>query len=232
MKINRINIKKDYRRWLSRMFNFMEWSDIPSYSWEEWTFRLLAKNPTVMTVLSLDKPIPMELAEKWKSEYGEWEHKTGKKHNLLGMAFGYWMKETKNIVIELSDSPDFYGEFPIDQNKIIGDIGKATFPALLNGLRQLTFHNLWISVLDEKTQVIIEFFFSIEDLLNPPWTFYNSPNNDNEIFSQIKKVYYCPLCQKWSITKSSIDKLFKFYKKNITDETDHKFNKVNQIPLF
>ena len=69
--------------------------------------------------------------------------------------------------LHFSDSPDFHGRitFPDSPNRDFwGDIGKVSASTFIGSLKMMDANDLWISVLDERTQVVIEPLVSIKEL--------------------------------------------------------------------
>lgn len=102
--------------------------------------------------------LDLSYADAYRQYVGEWNH-VGKRHTELGMAWAAWALGIAEMDIYLTDSPDIRGTWTVPHGKmnILGDIGRCTFSAWLNGVHELRKPgDLWISVLDENTQVIIE----------------------------------------------------------------------------
>lgn len=129
---------------------------------------VLIDMPTTWSII--DTPIKKEYTMLYKSKYGTWSHgnRYSGTHNNLGMAFA-WYRLRKKIFsnIELSDSPDFHATSEIQssddllQINISGDIGRCTTIAIMQGLQRLeNIHDLWLSVLDWSTILVIEFHYS------------------------------------------------------------------------
>jgi hypothetical protein len=99
-----------------------------------------------------------------RDDWPEWEH-VG---NHTGIArlfwndFHYRLKGSLNLV----DEPDFYGsmQFKDSSNDFWGDIGQVSAQCFLLVMRQMKAHDLWISLLDEKRQVIIEPNYNLQFL--------------------------------------------------------------------
>jgi hypothetical protein len=133
---------------------------------------------TKWTKINRENGLPDEWAEKYEEEYGVWNHSAGrtKKHNKIGMKWGYQMKkreESENDPLEnflLDDSPDF--SFSINHPKkrkniyCAGDIGRCTPTAVTYGCLGAAFEpgSLWISVLSENTEIVVEFEYSMFEL--------------------------------------------------------------------
>ena len=99
-----------------------------------------------------------------RADFPEWEH-TGLGH--IQLARRYWnCYQTLEDAGELyfGDEPDFYGKFK-SGSSFWGDFGKVSASAFsLSACRKLKDGDLWISVLDYKTQIIIEPLESIQAL--------------------------------------------------------------------
>jgi len=182
---------------------------------------VLIDMPTTWSIIDIH--LKKEYTVLYKSKYGIWSHgnrNTGT-HNNLGMAFAYYTLN-KNIFskIELSDSPDFYAVSvikKIDDNSqinIAGDIGRCTTIAIMQGLQRLeNIHDLWISVLDWSTILIIEFLYS-------PSVYYNyklrtMPRSlkllpfhlNNFTDKELAEIFYCTYCKQWAIQDVSLKEL-------------------------
>ena len=103
-----------------------------------------------------------DLDLSWASLYeqvkGTWRH-VGDRHRALGMAWAAWAIGIAEMDITLTDSPDIRGTWAVPHGtvNIVGDIGRATYSAWLDGVHSLCHPgDLWISVLDSNTQVLIE----------------------------------------------------------------------------
>ena len=110
----------------------------------------------VWTVLETAR-LKMEWAELYRERFGEWGHGGGRTraHNRLGEAWGWWALNWGGFErVQLADSPDLDGE--LGGRRVIGDVGQCTFMAWMDGVRGLRPHDLWVSVLDWGTQVIVE----------------------------------------------------------------------------
>ena len=158
------------------MVRFQPALGVSTIGWMETLKELLIELPTswsVVNVLLLE-----EFAEFWIERHGEWKHGSGrtKSHNELGMSYAWWALHEASALNELhlSDSPDFSGSMLLPDGvhssptsaRVCGDIGKCTPVALLAGLRTMNFHDVWISVADWQTQVLIEFGYSPSEYLS------------------------------------------------------------------
>jgi len=102
--------------------------------------------------------IDLSWADEYQSVLGLWRH-VGEDHTRLGMAWAAWALSTAEMDIYLSDSPDIGGSWTVPHGtvNVCGDIGRCTYSAWLNGVRSLySPGDIWVSVLDRNTQVIIE----------------------------------------------------------------------------
>lgn len=123
---------------------------------------LMLNLPTHWTVVDLETPIDLELANKWCSRRGNWSHgiTESKHHNTLGMAYAQWAEDTKTLRgVNLSDSPDFRA-FCGDQI-VAGDIGKCSYHGALEGIESLNSeYPLWVTVVSPERQVLVEFSYN------------------------------------------------------------------------
>lgn len=182
---------------------------------------MLINMPTTWSLI--DIPLKNEYTILYEDKYGKWSHGTrdAGTHNNLGMAFAWYML-FKNILtkIELTDSPDFHARTEIRstdnklQINISGDIGKCTTIAIMQGLQRLeNIHDLWISVLDWSTILVIEFLYS-------PSTYYKyklrTRTNSSKLLpfllnnytdKELAEIFYCTHCKDWTIEDKSLKEL-------------------------
>lgn len=171
----------------------------------------------------INTTIKKEYTMLYKSKYGTWSHGTRNTgtHNNLGMAFA-WYGLNKKIFnnIELSDSPDFQVISEINntngksQINISGDIGRCTTIAIMQGLQRLEhIHDLWISVLDWTTILLIEFHYcpsvyysyKLRTKTNRSNTLPIHLNNFTD--KELTEIFYCPHCKQWAIQDESLQEL-------------------------
>jgi len=184
---------------------------VSTIAWAEILTELLIDLPTAWCRVNVE--LKDTFTHQWAARYGVWNHSAGKTraHNKLGMAYAWWaLHEVVGLShIELSDSPDFRGTMILPESmhgsptevKVCGDIGRCTPVALSNGLRTLRLHDVWISVIDWESQVLIRFGYSpSEYLFHKMWSGLVEGYNHNEA---IKRIFFCDGCNEWSITKKS-----------------------------
>lgn len=183
---------------------------------------MLIDMPTTWSVI--DIPLQREYTRLYTSKYGQWSHGTRNAitstHNKLGMAFARCMLNKKIFnKLELSDSPDFDAVSEINykdknsQINISGDVGKCTTIAIMQGLQRLeNIHDLWISVLDWSTILVIEFLYN-------PSTYYKyklkTRTNSNLLplhlnnftDKELSEIFYCGYCKDWTIQDESLKEL-------------------------
>lgn len=106
----------------------------------------------------------MHVAPK-RDDWPGWNHVGG--HPEMGQLFWnhfHWKNTGK---LYFSDSPDFHGElqFP-DQTsaKFYGDVGLVSAPTFMRSIKMLNEHDVWITVVDAETQIMIEPLGSIRQL--------------------------------------------------------------------
>ncbi len=162
--------------------------------------RILATPLVGWTRIELDEPLPESYALSWENKHGRWEHNgnTTASHNELGMAFAWWsVYEQHNLdTISLTDAPDIRGT--IGNHCFSGDIGRCSPMALHEGLLSLCAHDLWITVIDWSTQLVLEPKYNIGVLLS------NSVNRGirgkNLSEDTIKNAFFCKECKEWAIS--------------------------------
>lgn len=99
-----------------------------------------------------------------RTDFPGWDH-VGH-HEQVGELYWNWFHANHKGELHFSDSPDFYGNFQVDEGKcgFYGDIGKASPIALASIQKQMVLGDIWISIVNEEKQVIIEPFVSLMDL--------------------------------------------------------------------
>ena len=94
-----------------------------------------------------------------RNDFPGWEH-TGD-HESIGRLFWNHFKYVFEGELRFHDSPDFSGvihhrdRIP-QERRFYGDVGKVSPIAMRDTLRSLSPYSLWISVIDEYTQVILK----------------------------------------------------------------------------
>lgn len=103
-----------------------------------------------------------------RDDFPGWKHVGA--HEEIGELFWNDFHDRLNGKLTFSDSPDFYGELYGEDGKVgnlfWGDIGQVSASAFAHTQKQLSAHDLWISVLSETRQIIIEPLIDINSLYN------------------------------------------------------------------
>ena len=195
-----IDDEAERRDWLEQMVRFQNQTGTRAWRWEESLRFFTVDLPAKWWLLKLKEPIDAGFADLWAKEHGEWRHKSYRgPHETLGMAYAWWATKNSGLKkLQLADSPDLSAE--CGNRRAAGDIGRCSPLAFLEGLRSLEFHSLWISVLDESTQILVEFLY------HPGWFIvYNvqyglglSTNRD----AAIGKAFWCSHCKRWSVSET------------------------------
>jgi len=118
------------------------------------------------------------------------------------MAFAWYMLENKAFrEIELSDSPDFH----------------AIFTHILNGKSEQNInleniHDLWVSVLDWSTIIVIEFHYRPSiyyhyKLKTRPLSSILPFHLNNLTNKELTEIFYCNYCKQWTIQDKSLEEL-------------------------
>ncbi len=93
--------------------------------------------------------------------------KQGGRQEELGRLFWNSFLAAGKATLTFSDEPDFEGTMQTDARpepfQIYGDIGKVSASTFAFTLARMREGDLWISVLDEETQVILELLFDLRD---------------------------------------------------------------------
>ncbi len=203
---------------LERMVSFQSVPGVSGMKWMKTFTNLLIELPTIWFVVN--ESLQEQYATLWSDKYGKWSHGSGntKAHNKLGMAYAWWaLHEVGGLdEIVLQDSPDIRGQMQIPEGmhklpmtvNVRGDIGKCTPVAMLNGLKILNYHDVWISVIDWHTQVFIQFGYSPAQYQLIKFSKKVWKNDDCE--GMVKKAFYCEDCKEWSVTEESRNNLVKW----------------------
>jgi hypothetical protein len=93
--------------------------------------------------------------------------KQGGRQEELGRLFWNSFLAAGTATLTFSDEPDFEGTILTDARpepfQVYGDIGKVSASTFTFTLARMSEGDLWISVLDEETQVILELLFDLHD---------------------------------------------------------------------
>lgn len=102
-----------------------------------------------------------------RDDFPDWHH-VGTRHVPIAKSFWNWFYERHNGTLVFTDAPDFGGHINWPDGKvstIIGDIGKVSVDAFVEGLRYISSENdFWISIPDFETQIIIQFRGCIREI--------------------------------------------------------------------
>jgi hypothetical protein len=93
--------------------------------------------------------------------------KQGGRQEELGRLFWNSFLAAGTATLTFFDKPDFEGSLQTDSRpepfQVYGDIGKVSASTFALTLARMREGDLWISVLDEETQVILELLFDLHD---------------------------------------------------------------------
>jgi len=95
-------------------------------------------------------------------------------HPEIGQVFWNWFHYHQKGEIHFSDSPDFFGKLRLGdwpERTFFGDIGLVSAPTFSRTIRALRAHDVWITVVDTETQIMIEPMYSISQLADD-WSNY------------------------------------------------------------
>jgi len=137
--------------------------------WEDNIYRAiqatsnLLVNTTAYTVVEIDlKAFPV------RDDWSEWGH-IGNHEGLGKLYWNFFFYEFEGYSSQLrfADMPDFTGSFIDKEGKehtIYGDVGQVSVSTFaVDVLPRLRCNDLWVSVLDERRQIILEPFIDISD---------------------------------------------------------------------
>jgi hypothetical protein len=91
-----------------------------------------------------------------RDDFPGWNHIGN--HEQMGRWYWNWFHVNHEGTLRFSDAPDFWGTFRDDDSpaNFYGDIGRVSAQAFAIQLKKMHRGDIWISVLDSETQVIIE----------------------------------------------------------------------------
>lgn len=110
--------------------------------------------------------VDMRLAPE-RGDWPDWRH-TGAYHNSLGKLWWDWFHWKRKGTLSFSDSPDFQGTLQLPNQAPIrfwGDIGTVSALAFFESIRQMKAGDLWISIPDHETQVLLSPLVDLNRLL-------------------------------------------------------------------
>lgn len=101
-----------------------------------------------------------------RDDWPGWEH-SGNHEGIGRLYWNYFYAQHPDSQLTFSDEPDFYGFLKTSNAHFWGDIGKVSVSAFaLTTIRKMKAHDIWISIPDYKTQVIIETFENFQELFS------------------------------------------------------------------
>jgi hypothetical protein len=93
--------------------------------------------------------------------------KQGGQQESLGRLFWNAFLATRRGTLTFSDEPDFAGSYQATSRpepfQVYGDIGQVAASTFIFTLAHMSEGDLWISVLDEETQIILELLFDLQN---------------------------------------------------------------------
>jgi len=134
------------------------------------------------------------------------------------MAFAWWALHEHAVFSEmmLADSPDIRAVMPrpvtnggVEETVTVrGDIGRCSPLAVLQGLNNLcNIHDIWLSVLDWRTHVVVEFNYSPSSYLS----YKRSPECPPDV--ALRKIFFCETCGAWTIDQDSRERTLEIWRK-------------------
>jgi hypothetical protein len=106
-----------------------------------------------------------------RNDWPGWTHVGN--HVPLGKLYWNWFHWKQRGSLTFSDAPDFHGRlrYPdTPERRFYGDIGHVSPSAFSHTFRVLAENDLWISVIDEYTQIILEPSLSVLQICAETWT--------------------------------------------------------------
>lgn len=201
-----IDDELERRDWLWEMVRFQDQAGTRAWRWEE-TLRFLTMDmPAKWWLLELKEPIDAAFANLWAEQQGEWRHKSYRgPHETLGMAYAWWARQNSGLrELTLGDSPDLSAK--CGDRRAAGDIGHCSPLAFWEGLRRLEFHSVWISVLDEATQVLLELLYHSGRFITCDVQYKLGASIDRD--EAIRRSFWCSHCKQWAVSERFRDSLW------------------------
>lgn len=90
-------------------------------------------------------------------------------HPEMGKMYWNYFHYSFNGTLHFSDAPDFHGTLQFKDGstaRFYGDIGQVSASTFMHTIRMLDAGDIWISVIDSCTQIIIEPQISVSSLWN------------------------------------------------------------------
>jgi hypothetical protein len=99
-----------------------------------------------------------------RSDWKKWSHPGN--HPLIGKLYWNWFHSLHTGKLVFGDEPDFWGHYETDNGlqKFWGDIGKVSATTFLWTITKLGQNDIWISVVDSKTQVLLCPLYNIREV--------------------------------------------------------------------
>lgn len=100
-----------------------------------------------------------------RDDFPGWSHVGN--HEYYGRLYWNWFHYNHKGELHFSDSPDFYGTLRWDDNKTScfwGDVGQVSVSAMAHTQKNMDIGDIWISILGENRQVVIEPTVSFIDI--------------------------------------------------------------------
>lgn len=88
-------------------------------------------------------------------------------HPQIGQLYWNWFHWKQVGTLHFSDSPDFHGVLNrpgMEKAQFYGDVGLVSAPTFMRSIKSLEAHDLWITIVDMETQIIIEPLGSIRQM--------------------------------------------------------------------
>jgi len=158
--------------------NIIDWSRLNNY-WDnpaeavETIMSWLIAGDTHWAILKHN----MEAAPE-RSDWPGWKH--AGLHDQMGKIFWNWFHGAPNRgKIYFHDQPDFHGELYMEENthRFYGDVGQVSASTFSLTLKLFNANDIWITVLDSQTQVVLEFGNSLREI----WGNVLEPDEEKEI---------------------------------------------------
>lgn len=140
--------------------------------------------------------VKVDLREYPKREdWPGWEH-IGK-HVPIAQLFWNFFHANYTGELYFWDAPDFQGILKpptlVSPARFWGDIGQVSVSAFIYALRFMNAHDLWISVIDEETLVVIELLWDLLYFQGDMWSSKLNPTDAERHLTKVEeRIHHCP----------------------------------------
>lgn len=111
-----------------------------------------------------------------RSDWKRWIHPGN--HPEIGKLYWNWFHSTHTGKLIFADEPDFWGHYETDDGlrRFWGDIGKVSATTFLWTITKLGEGDIWISVVDFKTQILLCPLYNIREVFQERFSYSPEEN--------------------------------------------------------